>query len=71
MLRGWIGQHTSDLSPIEHAWGDLGRRFRSNHAPIQQVGTVGPEACGRVASNITEPLPKTGEQHETEVYRVP
>ena len=31
----------------------------------------GPDARGRVVDNTTELLPKTDEQHETEVYRLP
>ena len=46
--------YSPDLSPIEHAWDELGRRARSNHAP--------PNNCAQlvqmfVAGNTAELLP--------------
>ena len=33
--------YSPDLAPIEHAWDELGRRVRNNHAPLANLHDMG------------------------------
>ena len=35
--------YSPDLAPIEHAWDELGRRVRNNHAPLANLHDMGPQ----------------------------
>lgn len=50
--------------------GRAGTQTAVQQCPTQELCIVGPDAYGRVTGNTTENLPKTGKQHEMEVYRV-